>query len=80
MSFATDFGMEFSCFRIDPELDKYLSNVSDPILLMWYNEALRLEIKNENEKDIENSVPRSFLSKEGLQHSPYIFDKHNFRL
>ena len=66
MSFATDFATEFSSFRVDPKLDKYLSNASNPILPTRHNEAPRPEVENEDKEDIENPSPRSPLSKEGL--------------
>ena len=66
MSFTTNFATEFFSFKADPELDKYLFNVSDPILLMRYDETLEPEVENEDEEDIENSDRRSFLSVEGL--------------
>ena len=79
MSFTMDFVIEFSSFRVDPKLDKYLSNAFDLILLTWYNKTSGLEIENKNEEDIENPGPYSPLFKEGLQHPPSIFDRYIFR-
>ena len=80
MSFVTDFVLKFSSFMVDPELDKYLSNASNLILPIRHDEALRPEVENEDEEDIENSGPRSLLSERGLQHLTSIFDRHNSRL
>lgn len=66
MLFATNFIMDFSSFKINPKSNKYLFDTLDLILLMWYNEATRPEIENENEEDIENSSPWFFLSKKGF--------------
>ena len=80
MSFVIDFAIKFLSFRVNPELDKYLSNTFDPILPMRQNEIPRPEIENEDKEDIENPGPYSLLSKEGLQHPPSIFDRYNSRL
>lgn len=66
MSFAIDFATEFSSFKVDPEADKYLSNTSDLILLMWHDEAPERKVENENEKDIQNLGPCSLFSKGGI--------------
>ena len=66
MSFATNFAIEFPSFRIDSEPNKYLFNTSNPFLLIQHNKASRLEIKNEDEEDIENPGSRFFLSKKDL--------------
>lgn len=80
MLFTIDFATEFSSFRVNPKTDKYLSNISNPILPMRHNEAPGPEIENEDEKDLKNLNPRSLLFKKGIQHSPSIFDRHNFQL
>ncbi len=77
MSFTIDFATEFSCFRVDPELDEYSSNASDLILPMRYNKALKPEVENKDEEDIENPGSCFPLSKGDIQHLPSIFDKHN---
>lgn len=77
--FAIDVTIEFSSFKINPEADKYLSNVSDLILLMQYNKALGPEIENEDKKNIKNSGFHSFLSEKDIQYPPSIFDRYIFR-
>lgn len=69
--------MKFSSFRVDLELDKYLSNVSDLILLMWHNEVLEIEVENEDGEDIKILDPYSLLSKRDLKYLLSIFDRHN---
>lgn len=69
--------MAMSSFKINLKLDKYLSDIFDSILPIWYNEALRTEIENENKEDIKNSGLCSFLSKGDLQYSLFIFNRYN---
>lgn len=80
MLFAIDFATEFSSFKVDPEADKYLPNTSNPILLMWHDEAPKPEVENKDKDDIENLGPRFLFSKGSIQHLSSIFDRHNFRL
>lgn len=53
--------MDFSNFRIDPKLDKYLSNAFNLILLIWHNEVLGLEVRNEGKENIKNPGPCFFF-------------------
>lgn len=50
MQFAAD----FSSYKIDSETDKYLSNTFNLLLLMRKDETSGPEVKNEDEKNIEN--------------------------
>lgn len=54
MSFPTKFAIDFSSFRIDPELNKYLSNTFNLSLSVQQNEAPGPEIENEDKENIEN--------------------------
>ena len=59
-----DFATKFSSFRIDLKLDKYSSNISNPILSMWHNKTPKPEIENEDKEDIKNLGPHSLYPKE----------------
>lgn len=74
MSFAINFIIEFFSFRVNPESNKYLSNISDPILPMQHNEAPKPKIENEDKEDIKNLGPCCLLFKRGLQHPLSIFN------
>lgn len=58
-------------------LNKYLSNVFDLILLIYYNKISRVKIKNIDEKAIKNLGSHFFLSEKSIQYLPSIFNKHN---
>lgn len=60
MQFAAD----FSSFKINSETDKYLSNTFNLLLLVRQDETSGSEIKNGNEKNIENLF--NFNQKLGL--------------
>lgn len=45
---------DFSGFKIDLKPDKFLSNVSNPLLLLRKHQTLRSEVKHEDKKNIEN--------------------------
>ena len=66
MSFAIDFAIEFSSLKINLKSDKYLSNTSNPILLMRHYEVLRPKKENEDKKDIENLGLYCLLSKRDI--------------
>lgn len=85
MSFFIKFVLNFSIFRIDLNLNKYLFNTSNLFLLTWQNKALEFKIKNENKKDLENLFyfnPEldfySVTSKKDLKYLLFIFDKSSF--
>lgn len=64
MSFAIDFIIDFFDFRVDSEPVKYLSNTSNLILSMQYNQAPKPNVEDKDEKDIINPSPCSpFLKK-----------------
>lgn len=54
MLFPTEFRANFSSFRIDPKLDKYLSNAFDLTPPMQQDKAPGSEVENKDEKDIKN--------------------------
>ena len=57
-----------------------MSNASDPILLIWHNEAQGPEVKKEDKEDIDNLGPCSLLFERDLQDLPSIFNRYNSRL
>lgn len=54
MSFSIKSATDFSSFKINSKLDRYLSNTFNSPLPAEQNKVLRVEIKNEDEENIEN--------------------------